>query len=126
LKDLDTIVAKLKPFAGTPFDFSIQTDPAPIGLVEQISAVLERAGWARVTTESGPIVFNIPGEPPAGVVSFSGLQIQITESRRADWDNAVATLWNALLIDGLQVTALAVPDNEAKANAVHIMVGKKP
>jgi hypothetical protein len=70
------MAATLKPFAGTPFDFAVQTDSEPIALMEQIAAALKSAGWIRKKWSGGgsDIVFNPPGdEPQAGIISSQGL-----------------------------------------------------
>jgi len=122
----DRIATKVRPFGSIPFDFAVQTDPESINLMEQISASLESAGWIRKPWKDGGVIFTPQGKPPAGIVSFSGLAIQIDVSKTAEWDWAASTLWKAIEAEGIAATAVRLNDKSENANAVHIKVGKKP
>jgi hypothetical protein len=117
------ISAALKFFAGTPFDFSVQTDHESVALMAQIGAALENAGWKRQASVA-TIVYTPIGKPPAAVVVYQGLQIGIAESRRNDFTPPTLALENALMRAGLEVTAAAA--SNVGPEAIHIMVGSKP
>jgi outer membrane murein-binding lipoprotein Lpp len=122
----ERIASKLKPFGAIPFDFSVQTDTEPIDLMEQVAATLEAAGWVRRPIEGVDITTGPRGKPQAGVVAASGLLIEISESRMADWQWAVVALRDALIAEGLAATATGIADKSALPNAIHIKIGKKP
>ena len=124
------MAATLKPFAGTPFDFAVQTDSEPIALMEQIAAALKSAGWIRKKWSGGgsDMVFNPPGgEPQAGIISSQGIDIQIAESRLPDFGTAAGKLYLALKAADLAIRVQAIPDAKGvKPDAIHILIGTKP
>ena len=118
----------LKKFPETPFDFSVELDPESVSLMETIAHALIAAGWKRQPIASG-FGYITPGEPAAGIVAFAGVEIQITDSRQAQWgqDGQAATvLWHTLQREGLTATAKHVPDNQETPTAIHIKIGAKP
>jgi len=120
------ITEKVMEFSGVPFDFSLQPGAEPFALMEQIGASLKAAGWNRQPWQGTPIVFTPPGQPNAGMVAFAGLEIQIHDSRTAEWGPATKALWDALLAAGIKATALRITDNSELPNAIHIKIGTKP
>ena len=94
--------------------------------MEQLSVALESAGWIRKPAQTGSVVFQSPGKPQAGIVSFSGLAIHIDDSRTLEWDGAASTLWKAIEAEGIAATALRLTDKSENADAIHIKIGKKP
>jgi hypothetical protein len=124
----ERITAKMKPFAGMPFDFSIQPDPEPIALMGQIGSTLKAAGlsWEQWHGAPGIPVFNQPGMPQAGIVAFSGLMIQIDDAKTSEWGGAVVTIWDALKAEGVEADAIRITDGTETPNAIHIYIGRKP
>ena len=120
------LAVKLKEFEGTPFDFFVHTDPEAIDLMWQIADVLKVSGWIHHPVTSLAVVYRVHGKPEAGIVSFTGLEIQIDESRRADWERAVLALETGLKAEGIITKAIALTDKTESPNAIHIKVGKKP
>ena len=122
------IADALKGFSGTPFDFSVELDPESVSLMESIASALVSAGWNRQGFGSG-FGFTNPGKPVAGIVVFSGLEIQITQSRRSQWGmegQAATVLWHALQKERLTTTAKFVPNDQESPDAIHIKIGLKP
>lgn len=123
------ITAKMKAFAGTPFDFLIQADPEPIGLMEQIGTALSASGLVWEPWRSGVYgtpVFNPPGLPQTGIIATSGLMIQIDNSKAPQWGAAVVALKDALLAEGVEAEARGITDGSDPPNAIHIYIGRKP
>ena len=118
----------LKEFRGTPFDFSVNLDPEAVSLMEDIGKALDAAGWKRQPVANGSGYVQ-PGKPAAGIAVFSGLEVQIADSRRSDWgaaDKPAAVLLRALRNEGLTAFAKQVPDDQESASAIHIKIGAKP
>jgi hypothetical protein len=114
----------LKRFAKTPFDFSVQTEPEPVALMAQLGEVLKTADWEWQPV-GGPIVFQKPGMPNVGIVSLVGIEIQISESKRSDWEAAVIALRDGLNAAGIAANAMAINEG-APEGAIHIQIGQKP
>jgi hypothetical protein len=71
-------------------------------------------------------VFTAPGKPQAGIITFVGLAIHIHDSKTPEWGDAVKTLWEALLAEGIEAKALRITDNTENDAAIHIKIGRKP
>ena len=120
------ITEAMSPFAGVGFVFSVQTDPEPIALMEQIGKVLTDAKWQWLPAE-GPIVWTSPGKPQASIIAFSGISIQIDDSLTAQVGPAVIALNEALNEVGIESSTKRIVDGtEPVRTAIHIYVGKKP
>ncbi|RIK99174.1 MAG: hypothetical protein DCC74_02230 [Proteobacteria bacterium] len=122
------IAAAIKPFQGTPFDFSVELDPESVDLMENIGQALDAAGWHRQAVAQGS-GYIPPGKPAAGIVVFKGVEIQIAESRQSDWGAAgkpAAVLLQALRNEGLTALLKRVPNDQESADAIHIKIGAKP
>jgi hypothetical protein len=123
------ITAKMKGFSGIPFVFSVQTDPEPIGLMKQIGTALKAAGLVWQPWSSGVYgtpVFNQPGFPQAGIIAFSGIMIQIDDSKVPQWSAAVVALKDALCAEGVEADAKRMTDGSESPDAIHIYIGRKP
>lgn len=120
------LTEKLKPFSGTPYDFSLEVEPEPLALMDKLAAVLDAAGWQRQGCEGQGVIFNEPGRPPACLIGLSGIAIHIDNSRTADWEPAVLALLNGLKAEGIEADALRITDNSETPKAVHIKIGTKP
>jgi hypothetical protein len=126
---LERITEAMKPFSGFPFDFSIQPDGETIGLMEQIGGALKSAGltwepWHGRTP--GMPAFLQPGVPQAGMVAFTGLMIQIDDSKTPQWGTAIAVLRDRLHAEGIDAEGRRITDGTETANAIHIYIGRKP
>jgi len=122
------MVAELLPYAGTPFDFSINPSPEPDALMAQIADVLTRAKWDWKSKQgTAGIALGRPGHPQSGIMtSFVGLGIEIDISKIDDWGPALSALASALRTRQIEAKANAATDGSAKPDAVHIYVGIKP
>lgn len=119
------LVESLKGFAKIPFDFFITPDPEPVSLMDQLAGSLTEAGWEWKSV-SEIIVFRQQGKPNAGLMTGSGIGIQIDHSKLTDWEKPVLALANELVAAGIEVKAEQLLDGIVDANAVHIRIGKKP
>lgn len=119
-------ISEIVMLAGSvPFDFAIQVEQEAENLMKQIGAALVAGGW-KWQPHSNPF-FHPVDTPMVASVSYAGIAIQITESRRKDWTVAVNLLKAALDGEGVNVTLhQAVPDEQDTPNAIHIIVGRKP
>ena len=127
-KSQQRIAEAIKPFADTPFDFSVELDPESVDLMESIGSALEKAGWHRQAVAQG-FGYIPPGKTVAGIAVLKGVEIQIAESRRQDWGEpgkAAAVLLRALRNEGLTAFLKLVPDVQESKDAIHIKVGAKP
>ncbi len=121
------IAEKLKPFAGTPYDFTVHPEAEPEALMEDIASALGKAGWVRRPRDGSVPLRTLSGRPAVGTITtFSGVQVEIAETRTGDFGNAALTLRDMLGVAGLPTTALRFPDGNDTADAVHIFIGKKP
>ena len=92
------------------------------------ATALDAAGWKRQAVTQGQ-GYVPPGKPAAGLVVLKGVEIQITESRQAEWGAAGkpgAMLLKALRHEGLTAFARQVPDDHESSSAIHIKIGVKP
>lgn len=122
------LAGALKEYRGTPFDFSIGLDPEAVSLMEEIANALDAAGWKRQAVTQGQ-GYVPPGKPAAGLVVLKGVEVQITDSRQAEWGAAEkpgAMLLKALRHEGLTAFARQVPDDHESSGAIHIKIGAKP
>ena len=132
----ERITAKLKLLAGTPFDlagmpfdFSIQPDQESIDLMGQIGSTLRAAGlhWEPWHGRGQPSpVFTQPEMPQAGIVAFTGLMVQIDDSKTPEWGTAVNIIWDTLKSEGLEIDRRRITDGTETPNAIHIYIGRKP
>jgi hypothetical protein len=116
----------LKPFAGTPFDFSIQPDPEPVALMDQIADVLVAAGWIWKDAAATGTTLARRTKPKALMTTATGLTIAIDDTRCSDWEKAVLALQAQLVASDIDATAMSLTtQGVVTATAVHIKIGKK-
>jgi hypothetical protein len=125
-KQLTDLTSKAKMFSDVSFDFSLQDDPEQIDLAVQLATALSAADWHWVHNQRGNVLFRVEGHT-VGITAFTGLQIDIGQSRLPTWGAAIGMLRDTLKTDGIDATA-TYDDDETKTlpNAIHIMIGKKP
>lgn len=122
----EQMVPKLRPFAGSPFNFSVQVDQESVDLMEQIASVLAAAGWERRATAANVTYMPPGGLPHAGVSAGRGVQIQISSTRNNDWAPAVIALRDALRGAGIETEGKSITDGTESPDAIHVYVGGKP
>jgi hypothetical protein len=117
------MVERLKPYAGTPFDFTVDASPEPLAFADRISDTLIKAGWKRVPFPAGNI-FSGTGENKSRVM-ISSLQLgfEIDASKIPEWGNALAALGSSFAEFKPRVNV--ANDGSAPDNAIHIFVGAK-
>jgi len=120
------IVEAIRPFANTPFDFSLMPDPEPLALMNELEEVLTGSGWNWLPVMQ-IIVFGRPGMPNVGMHTGTGIHILVASAKKAGWEPAIMALANALASVGLQgVVAQEADDGSADEQAIHIRIGRKP
>jgi hypothetical protein len=120
------IVEAIRPFTGTPFDFSLSPDPEPLALMNQLADFLTEAGWDWRPVRQ-LITFNRPGKPNVAMHTGEGVHVLVASSRKAEWEPAILALANALITIGLErVVAHEADDGSADDEAIHIRIGIKP
>jgi hypothetical protein len=124
LRRPQSVVDKLKPFAGVPFDIALNVEPEVVALMDQITVVLRQAGWSwKDLANTSGIKFGNSNLPAMGILAVSGIFIQIAESKRLDWGPAATALGEALVAEGIEVKGEV---GEISDDAIHIKIGKKP
>jgi hypothetical protein len=124
----ETIIAKLKQFAGTPFDIGlVQGDAEAAELMIQIEAVLTATGWTQTDWVGGDILMTRAGKPKEGLVTATSVVIVLHPQNASTLGNAAATLIDALSLEGIPIrtdtTEAGFQNNNA--GAVHVLVGRK-
>jgi hypothetical protein len=120
------LVDAVSPFPGTPFMFFIQPEPEPLRLMNQISDALLAAEWNWLGT-SQAVAFLRPGKPPVGMMTGTGIRLQMDSSRTAEWQAPILALGNALIAAGLEdVGCHEIGDGSVPPTAIHIRIGRKP
>jgi hypothetical protein len=121
-QQLARMTERLRRFEKTPFDFSLVPESEAISLMDEIARALTHAGWE---WNGLPLllVSKHPGEPPRTDTS-SGVQIQIDERRKQEWEKPALELRDALKSAGLEATAEAIKAYGAGDNAIHIRIGR--
>ncbi len=122
------ITEKINRSAGTVFDIGLQTgDPEAEGLLNPIETALKSAGWTQIDWRGGDVVLSRTGRPICGIVSLIGLVIQMSPTKVEEYWPAATALAEALNSEG--ISAKAEPGSAAQAenaDAMHILIGKKP
>jgi hypothetical protein len=123
---LADLVDAISPFPGTPFILLMQPEPEPMALMNQLSDALLAAEWNWLGTGQ-PIAFTRPGKPPVGMMTGTGVVLQVAESRLAELEAAMLALGNALDAAGIEgVACHQMPDDVVPPTAIHIRIGRKP
>ena len=115
---------RLRPFLGKPYDLFVEAEPEATRLLEVIDKILTSAKWLRVPPKSTLLYQN-----KAGLVSSSGVKIQITKNKMADFGPALEVFVKALRDEGIGSLGVAVPEGTTEldnSNAIHVIIGKKP
>ena len=118
---------KLRPFAGMQFDIALLTDPETQDLLPEVEDLLTGAGWIQIDWSGSDIVYTRSNRHIAGLISVSGVVIQMHPEKVAQFTKAAQALALALSAEGIAAKAqpgLGVPNTNP--NAIHVLVGKKP
>lgn len=121
-----TMIAKLKPFAGTPYALYQFDDPEAASLLNQIERTLDAAGWnGRPAT--GDMLKSRPNKPGIAMTRMTGLFVQIDSDHQSILMPAASalagTLRNAGQMVRLEVGNFPPPLDKT---AIRIVVGQKP
>ena len=121
------IASKLKSFPPMEFDVALTDLPDPQDLLPQLENALEMAGWTEVDWKGGSIAFVRPPRRTAGLVTLTGVVIQMHKEQVGKFGAAAVALAQALNAEGIDAKAEpGVGPKNDNANAIHILIGEKP
>jgi hypothetical protein len=116
----ERIFSKIKQFSGQSFAAYTFQDQESIDFANAVGRILLGANWVVQTPDSDIAIGKL------GTTIFTGVQVEFAPSRANDFRSIAETLASALTEEGIPCKAMAVPFREKSANAIHIVVGKKP
>ncbi len=117
------VVAKIKPFSGQEYAFSLTLGFDAIGFLEILDAVLKEAAWVKVA----PLGDVVTGGGAASVSLFKSPGIRVQVSPMTDAHDAGArALATALAKEGIEAEAAASHDVDKRPTAIQIVIGLKP
>jgi hypothetical protein len=119
---LERIREKMAAFPKTMFDLYVNSESEAVDLMNQIDGTLRSAGWTFTAAGGDTILYN----HRAGLVSVSGVLIEISPERVADLKSPVEALAMALVVEGIETRAEAHVDVTKNKNAIHVIIGSKP
>jgi hypothetical protein len=123
LSDQQTACKALFAFAGTKFDLYVFQEPEALEFASKVRGVLTCAKWEQVPVKE---VIGLSGSNPlVGVTTVNGLVFEITVSRTKEWDSIAGSAAAAFRSVGVSATSTRVLTG-IDADAIHVMVGKKP
>jgi hypothetical protein len=117
------LTERLRRFEKTPFEFSVAPASEAIALMGQLALALTESGWE--WNVSSPLVFNKAGPSDGEVDVASGVQIQVDERKKQQWERPAIELREALKAAGIEVTAEVVRAADNEPSAIHIQIGHK-
>jgi chromosome segregation ATPase len=122
-QQLARMTERLKRFEKTPFDFSLTPDSEAISLMGEIAKVLTDSGWE---WRGLPVllVSKRTGELYPRMGASSGVQIQVDERKKQEWEKPALELRDALKGAGIEATAEAIKAGGVSDNAIHIRIGR--
>lgn len=121
------IASKLKSFPPMEFDVALMDLSDPQDLLPQLENALEMAGWTEIDWKGSAIVFERAPRPTAGLVTLTGVVIQMHKEQVGKFGAAAVALAQALNAEGIDAKAEpGVGPKNDNANAIHILIGEKP
>jgi len=120
--DRAEIIEAIKEFSGTPYDLSAGTDSESVQFMKTMQSLLNDSGWKQLPF-NGPIGITNT-DPLVGISLNSGINVEIAAVRVSRWSKAMDKLVG--ILKAKHVVAAGIVSQTDDANAVHIMVGKKP
>lgn len=118
---VERITEKLRPFAGSPFDMYVSSDPDSVALMHQLKDAITAAGW-NITPAPGPILV----DEIAALITYSGVCIEIAQDYLQQLEPAAVYAREALLAEGIATCANATPGKGRNKEVIHVIVGSKP
>lgn len=121
------IASKLESFTGVQFDLALTNQPEPADFSLAIENTLEMGGWTEIDWKGGDIVFTRKPRPTTGLVTMTGVIIQMHKEQVGKFWAAATTLAEELRAEGIDARAEpgVGPPNDDN-NAIHILIGEKP
>jgi hypothetical protein len=122
------LIERLKPFASTPFDLSV--NPVETGFMETLNGVLVAAGWSRQepkpsgTPPPGAVAIPLLIHDKASMITSAGISVEIAQERMKDFERAGAALVEGLTAEGIPAKAVKVgPD--PNPDSIHVVIGSR-
>lgn len=122
----ERIIARIKPFSGQLFWFSVYQDPESITVLSTLVHILKRAEWVRIDPLGDRLDFG--GElGAAGIAYTDSVRVQVAPSDLEETKSALQALVSALHAEGIA----SIPETNVylsgqRPKAINIRVGKKP
>jgi hypothetical protein len=117
------LTERLRPFEKTPFEFSVTPASEAIALIGQLARALTQYGWE--WNVSSPLMFDTAGSSDREIGVAYGVQIQVDERKKQQWERPAIELREALTAAGIEVTAEVVKAADHEPSAIHIRIGHK-
>lgn len=124
--NVETIVAKIKTFAGTKFAVAFGQDVEQGNLVTWIELALRRAGWEQVDWKGGAMTHLREGRPVAGIVAARHVVISFDHDRRDALKPAAEALSKALSDEEIIAVAISAPNkSDLDPDVLQVLVGTR-
>jgi hypothetical protein len=124
----DSIVEKIKPFAGTKFDVGHSTeDREQWDFLWRLEPAISKAGWVHIDWEGG-MAFKKnawPGNHWYGIMAVINVSIELHPESREKLLPAAEALAAALNGIGITATAGEFNNSSTNADAIHVLIGPK-
>jgi hypothetical protein len=121
------IAAKLKPFANTPYELSVNATPETANLLEAVDAILRAAGWANKESARTDFRtnFTLRSGSKAEQGVFSRVSVNVTMALVGKYGTALAAFQTAFRTEGIDVGIGIVSSDDPSPNNIHVMIGTK-
>lgn len=112
------LVDKLKQYQNASFD--LRANPAEVGFMEILDAVLHSAGWTRQTPSGDTILL----DGKARISYASGVTVEIAAYRAGDLGAAAEALVKGLNAEGIPARS-QVALHESDPSVIHVVIGDR-
>jgi hypothetical protein len=121
------IIAKIRVFAGSPFEFVGYDDPESVDFARTIAEILLGAGWKIAARQTNEVWMGISLLPDIFMRTgpVSGILIQVAPSRLSNLGMAARALASALAAEGIVAKMQGNSEYEKTPNAIYVIIGKK-
>lgn len=116
------IVAKIKPFSGTPFELAVDpsTEPFFSSILETI--ITDGGGWQLKPSHNKSVI----GSPAVGLILGAvGITLRYDASRE-NFQAPAKTLCFALAAAKIDCSILPTPTGHISSDTIHVEIGRKP
>jgi predicted nucleotidyltransferase len=121
------VVEKIKSFAGTPFDLSMQQELESMRLLDKIEDVVLSAKWIERPPPSTYSVFDRSNRPKVGIKTVAGVWVLFPKRSGPIFERAATQLVEALRAEDIATSLITVDPGDAEdLGVIHVWVGGKP